>query len=329
MKRFCVLVGFILVISVVNAQNQNGQGQNGQNEHHVDYWCRQFNHDGSVNTKFARRNAAILGDLNLNRAAGEVWRGMIETYGKPAGYGGLFYPIAPKYPYYSDHVYDESICSFRYTQAWYTVTAAGKYALKIQRVNAKINEPTSTDGDSNVEGPATYTVAWDTPAIWQSLPFAGLPTTQTAVDGHNILLSISKLTGLPYQEEQRSIQVPNSDRDYSTMVYLDQVLPGLEDNAIWLFFDSVTVATPPPEINLALAAFYANQIPLLPDPDVPAGVPGVPPIYLYIIPGQGARSIASNNYTNFVGFTPSTTEQARALISRVPASFQMPSPLRK
>src|SRR3989338_1090448 len=273
----------------------------------VPSWCQQDRYP------FARRNEALLADMNINRA--QVWRHPIETYGKPLGYGGFYYPLGPVYEYYSDHYYDERTCSFMYIQLFPTIMPDGKRAMKIQSVAARVDPP-SREGP-NIPYVQTYTNVWLTPPVWSSVAIANPVNkfAQVALHGRDVIFSVANPSGKIIMDEERSIVVPNVERAYSLMLYLDDIPLGLETSALWLFWNSTIVTSPNSDITSALAAFYAGQVPLLPDPDVPPGVPGVLPVHIYIPPGQNTRSVSSNESS--VSF-PTSVSQVEALLNRFP-----------
>ncbi len=288
----------------------------------VPLYCRQFNRDGSPNADFTRRYGNYVNELNLNRATGEVWENPIQTYGVPVSTGGVFYyPIAPLGYYWGDHFYNEAECQFEYVQVWPAYdTVLNKVVYRVQSVAAKLSPPTFTDEHDSVEGPTTSTVHWLTPPIFESAQALSAKAYQVVVGPTDVDLAFyDAITGDWISNEQRTTEVKNQKRFYSTMLELGQTPPGLATDDLWLFWYSTTVAAAPTDVATALAKFHANLLPLMPDPANP-GYPGFPDIYVYVPPTISARNAIPSPVTaENVYYRPSNATEAAALYKRFAA----------
>lgn len=239
---------------------------------------------------FAADNSAQLGAIGVNPLT-DIWYQNITVEAFVPGVG---YIVVANYGYWQRRLYNPQSCSFEEVQLWYR----DANTVAIQQINSRIvrNQflvPASGAGPE--AAPKANQVEWVTPVTFDSVGLSSndvnIVSTQQASD--SIYITFNQFgTDKQIFDEVLRVIVPQQQRFYSAVYSL---FPGQLPIKSW--FDSFVVpgVAVPSLISGALAAFDADEVPLLPDPAaVAAGVP-LPPVFLYT-QSVSARGAAADPY---------------------------------
>lgn len=253
---------------------------------------------------FQARNAWFIGTLASGRSQGEIWEQVTQTIapvdfstGQLDPFNGLMTSIQ-QYTWYQDNYYNATKGAFCSVQAWPRVYE-GAPAWAMQHVCVYIEdlftrkETSSTWPPSQVtrEGPPTYSIVWESVPIAESLFVQGSDRLEVAMSQNAGCISWrDSVSGKELLNECLTNTEAGKFRLYSLNVILEAV-SGVPSTSflVWNTFRS-TAKVPPQVIVDAFTAWYAGQVPVLPDPASEYGTS----CHLYVPPSAKRMKIDSN-----------------------------------